>query len=134
MPAPAAYRDLCRGCLWLGLTAYGGPAMVGYVREVVVERRRWVGAKEFVDGLALCRVVPGAALTQVISCVGLLLRGRAGAATARFIFPCALRVLIVSALCEQKLSRRDSRISIQEKVMTVRWPSPPPCNPHRARP
>lgn len=103
MPAPAAYRNLCRACLWLGLTAYGGPAMVGYDREVMVERRRWVGAKDFAEGLALCRVVPGAALTHVISCVGLLLRGRAGAATARFIFPCALRVLIVSALCERQV-------------------------------
>ena len=86
--------------LWLGLTAYGGPAMVGYVRDVVVERRRWVGAKEFVEGLALCQVVPGATLTQVISYVGLLLRGPAGAAAAAtcFILPGALIVLAISAL------------------------------------
>lgn len=100
MAAPVSYRDLCKACLWLGLTAYGGPAMVGYVREVVVERRRWVGAKEFADGLALCQLIPGATLTQVISYVGLLLRGPAGAAAAAacFIFPGALLVLVLSAL------------------------------------
>lgn len=39
--APISYRDLCKAFLWLGLTAYGGPAMVGHVWDVVVERRRW---------------------------------------------------------------------------------------------
>ena len=100
MPAKVSYKDLCKVSLWLGLTAYGGPAMVGYVRDVVVERRRWVGAKQFAEGLALCQVVPGATLTQVISYVGLLLRGPAGAAAAAtcFILPGALIVLAISAL------------------------------------
>lgn len=99
MPARVSYMDLCRACLWLGLTAYGGPAMVGYVRDVMVERRRWVDAKEFAEGLALAQLVPGATLTQVVAYVGLLLRGPAGAAAAEacFIFPGALLVLIISA-------------------------------------
>ena len=29
MPAQVSYKELCKACLWLGLTAYGGPAMVG---------------------------------------------------------------------------------------------------------
>ena len=100
MAAQVSYKDLCKACTWLGLTAYGGPAMMGYVRDVMVERRRWVSAKEFAEGLALCQLVPGATLTQVISYVGLLLRGPAGAAVAAacFIFPGALLVLIISAL------------------------------------
>ena len=99
MSARVSYRDLCKACLWLGLTAYGGPAMVGYVREVMVEQRRWVEAKEFNEGLALCQIVPGATLTQVISYVGLLLRGPAGAAAAAacFVLPGALIVLLLSA-------------------------------------
>ncbi len=102
MPPSTAvsYRDLCKACLRLGLTAYGGPAMVGYIRDVMVERRRWIGAKEFADGLALCQLIPGATLTQVISYVGLMLRGPAGAAVAAacFIFPGAVLVLTLSAL------------------------------------
>lgn len=100
LPAPVSYRDLCKACLFLGVTAYGGPAMVGYVRDVVVERRRWVAPKEFAEGVALCQVIPGATLTQVISYVGLLLRGPAGAAAAAasFILPGALIVLAVSTL------------------------------------
>jgi len=98
--APISYWDLCRACALLGLTSYGGPAMVGHVRDVVVERRRWVGPKEFEEGLALCQTIPGATLTQMVSYVGLLLRGPAGAAAAAtcFILPGALLVLILSAL------------------------------------
>jgi len=100
MPAQVSYKELCKACLWLGLTAYGGPAMVGYVREVMVERRRWVEPERFKEGLALCQIVPGATLTQVISYVGLLLKGPAGAGVAAvcFILPGALIVLGVSVL------------------------------------
>ena len=100
MAAKVSYRDLCKACLWLGLTSYGGPAMVAYVRDVMVERRRWIGAKEFAEGLALCQLIPGATLTQVVSYVGLMLRGPAGAAAAAacFIAPGAVLVLILSAL------------------------------------
>ena len=100
MAVRVTYRDLIKACLWLGLTAYGGPAMVGYVREVMVERRRWVEPERFKEGLALCQIVPGATLTQVISYVGLLLKGPAGAGVAAvcFILPGALIVLGVSVL------------------------------------
>jgi chromate transporter len=74
--------------------------MVGYVREVMVERRRWIEAKDFAEGLALCQFIPGATLTQVVSYVGLVLRGPAGAAlaAASFVAPGAILVLILSAL------------------------------------
>jgi len=100
MSTPISWGELCRACLMLGLTSYGGPAMVGYVREVMVERRRWVGAKDFAEGLALCQTIPGATLTQVVSFIGFLLRGPAGAAAAAacFILPGALLVLMLSAL------------------------------------
>jgi chromate transporter len=95
-----AYRDLAKACLWLGLTCYGGPAMVGYVREVMVDRRRWLRPAEFSEGLALSQLVPGATLTQVVTYAGLVLRGPAGAALAAtcFILPGMLMVLGVSAL------------------------------------
>ena len=97
---PVTPWDLSKACLWLGLTCYGGPAMVGYVREVIVERRRWLKPNEFAEGLALSQIVPGATLTQVVTYAGLVVRGPAGAALAAtcFILPGALIVLGVSAL------------------------------------
>ena len=74
--------------------------MVGYVREVIVERRRWIRPAEFSEGLALSQIIPGATLTQVISYVGLVVKGPAGAGVSAicFILPGALIVLGVSAL------------------------------------
>ncbi|HWU38326.1 MAG TPA: chromate transporter, partial [Candidatus Acidoferrum sp.] len=74
--------------------------MVGYVRDVMVERRRWLGPEAFAEGLALCQFLPGATLTQVVSYVGLRLHGPAGAAVAAacFILPGFILVLIISAL------------------------------------
>jgi chromate transporter len=97
---PVTSWDLSKACLWLGLTSYGGPAMVGYVREVMVERRRWLRPNEFAEGLALSQIVPGATLTQVVTYAGLVVRGPAGAALAAtcFVLPGALIVLGVSAL------------------------------------
>jgi chromate transporter len=100
MATPISWWALCRACLVLGLTSYGGPAMVGYVWEVMVDRRGWLKPKDFAEGLALCQAIPGATLTQVVSYVGLFLRGPAGAAAAAacFILPGAVLVLILSAL------------------------------------
>lgn len=97
---PVTYWDLATACLWLGLTCYGGPAMVGYVRDVIVERRRWLRSEQFAEGLALSQLVPGATLTQAVTYVGLALRGPAGAAVAAvaFVLPGTVIVLAVSAL------------------------------------
>jgi chromate transporter len=74
--------------------------MVGYVGEVMIERRHWISREEFTEALALCQLVPGATLTQVVCYVGLVLRGPAGSAAAAgcFIFPGAALVLILAAL------------------------------------
>ena len=68
--------------LKLGTTAFGGPAMVSYIRRMTVERKRWLDDKTFADGVALCQTIPGATAMQVAAYVGLRARGLAGAAAA----------------------------------------------------
>jgi chromate transporter len=70
--------------LRLGLTAFGGPSMVAYIRKLAVERRNWLNKGEFSDGVALCQMIPGATAMQTAAYVGLRLRGVLGAA-ATFI-------------------------------------------------
>jgi chromate transporter len=70
--------------LRLGITAFGGPSMVVYIRKLAVERKGWLGAKEFSEGVAFCQMVPGATAMQAAAYVGLRVRGIAGAA-ATFI-------------------------------------------------
>jgi len=72
--------QLFRSFLRLGVTAFGGPTMVAYIRRLAVERRAWLTAGAFDDGVALCQVIPGATAMQTAAYVGLRARGVAGAA------------------------------------------------------
>jgi chromate transporter len=66
--------------LRLGITAFGGPAMIAYIRRATVEQKNWLDADSFNDGVALCQMIPGATAMQVTAYIGLKKRGIAGAA------------------------------------------------------
>lgn len=65
--------------LRLGATAFGGPAMVVYIKELSVRREGWLDDKTFDEGVALCQSIPGATAIQTAAYVGLKSRGVAGA-------------------------------------------------------
>jgi chromate transporter len=81
-PNPPSLRQLFLDFLRLGATAFGGPSMVVYIRKLAVERRGWLGGKEFSEGVAFCQMIPGATAMQTAAYVGLRKRGIAGAAAA----------------------------------------------------
>ncbi len=89
--------------LRLGASAFGGPAMVAYIREMAVARKGWLDARTFDDGVALCQAVPGATAMQTAAYVGLRLRGVAGAATAfvGFALPAFGLMLVLSAVYQR---------------------------------
>lgn len=68
--------------LRLGLTAFGGPAMVPYIRAMAVDRERWVSEQSFSLGMAMTQLIPGATAMQIAAYVGLRSRGGPGALTA----------------------------------------------------
>ncbi len=68
--------------LRLGLTAFGGPAMVAYIRELTVKRRRWLSDESFHHGVGVCQSIPGATAMQAAAYVGLRVGGPAGAVAA----------------------------------------------------
>ena len=50
----------------LGLIGFGGPpAHVALLRELIVERRGWIEAREFEDANAACQLLPGPGSTQL---------------------------------------------------------------------
>ncbi|ACD66742.1 MAG TPA: chromate transporter [Sulfurihydrogenibium sp.] len=61
----------------LGLTAYGGPAMVAYIRNLAVEKK-WLDNEAFQESLAIVQTIPGATAIQVAGFVGLITRGILG--------------------------------------------------------
>ncbi|MCX6004532.1 MAG: chromate efflux transporter [Chloroflexi bacterium] len=89
--------------LKLGATAFGGPAMIAYIRRMVVEHKKWMDDASFRDGVAFCQMVPGATAMQSAAYVGLRVRGVSGAAASfiGFGLPAFLVMMILSALYVQ---------------------------------
>jgi chromate transporter len=86
--------------LKLGATAYGGPAMIGQIKETVVRKCGWLTEEEFLQGVALCQLIPGATFVQLSTYIGYRLRGIWGAficATA-FVIPAFILLVILSAI------------------------------------
>lgn len=86
--------------LRLGLTSFGGPiAHLGYFRDELVARRKWLDEDAYADLVALCQFLPGPASSQVGFALGLRRAGFAGAAAAwaGFTLPSAA-ALVVFAL------------------------------------
>lgn len=55
----------------LGLTAFGGPAMVAYIRDLAIKKNHWLSEESFKQGVAICQIIPGATAMQVAAYVGL---------------------------------------------------------------
>ncbi len=86
--------------LKLGATAYGGPAMISQIKDAAVNRYGWVKEGEFMRGAALCQLIPGATMVQIVTYVGYRVRGMLGALTASvaFVLPAFIALLVLSAI------------------------------------
>lgn len=91
-PPPSVFLTFLR----LGLTAFGGPAMVSYIRDLAVKRKQWLSQATFEDGTALCQSIPGATAMQAAAYVGLRASGPLGALTAFVGFGLPAFVLMVA--------------------------------------
>ena len=83
----------------LGLTAFGGPAMVAYIRELAIKKNHWLSEESFKQGVAICQVIPGATAMQVAAYVGLRSGGPFGAIMAYvgFGLPAFLLMVVLAA-------------------------------------
>lgn len=59
------WKEIASGFLKLGLTAYGGPAIMGLMQAELQEKRQWIPKERFVEGLSLVNMLPGAGATQL---------------------------------------------------------------------
>ncbi|MBP9950866.1 MAG: chromate efflux transporter [Cypionkella sp.] len=83
--------------LKLGLTSFGGPiAHLGYLRDELVTRRKWIDEAGYADLVALCQFLPGPASSQTGFALGLLRGGPLGAlaAWAAFTLPSAILMVL----------------------------------------
>ncbi|MFD9865505.1 chromate efflux transporter [Streptomyces alboflavus] len=85
----------------IGCVGFGGPPThVALLRKLCVERRGWVSAAEFEDGVAATNLLPGPASTQLAVLSAWRLRGTAGAVVGglAFIVPGLVLILALAAL------------------------------------
>lgn len=88
--------EVFRTFLKLGLTSFGGPiAHLGYFRDEIVLRRRWMGESAYADLVALCQFLPGPASSQVGFALGLWRAGPLGALAAWLGFTLPSAFLLV---------------------------------------
>jgi chromate transporter len=97
VPLATVLREWGRiGCIGFG----GPPTHIKLLRELCVERRKWLDAREFEDAIAACNLLPGPASTQLAIFCAWRVRGRPGALAggAAFIVPGLVVILALSAL------------------------------------
>jgi len=92
-------REQCRTFFWIGLTSYGGPAIVAQIRRVTVLKKKWLSEAEFEESLAFCQTLPGPIACQTAAHIGWRLHGGLGAFLALVFYdlPAFLLMLALSA-------------------------------------
>jgi chromate transporter len=80
-PRPVSLPRLFIVCLQIGLFSFGG-GLTGWMYQEVVVRRRWMSEDDFLSGLALCQVMPGINVSNLVVYIGQRLRGALGSCVA----------------------------------------------------
>ncbi|HZG37086.1 MAG TPA: chromate efflux transporter, partial [Nodosilinea sp.] len=96
---PARLKELAQLFFKLGLIGFGGPqAHIAMIHDEAVMRRGWLQEEQFLEGVAICEMLPGPASTQTGIYTGYLRAGQLGALVAGvcFILPAFLIVLTLS--------------------------------------
>ena len=88
---------------FIGMTSFGG-GLTAYIRRLVVNQKGWLTDDEFLPGLGLVQLLPGANVVGLSVYIGNHLRGPIGAIvalttiiTAPFLMVCALGFLYFQA-------------------------------------
>lgn len=97
---------LCGTLFWVfakigAFTLGGGYAMLPLIERDVVDRRRWINRKEFLDLVAVAQSAPGILAINMAIFVGYKLKGAPGAAFAALgaAAPSFLIILLIAVFC-----------------------------------
>jgi chromate transporter len=97
VPVPLA--EATRVWWRIGWLSFGGPtAQIALLHRMVVDERRWLAEREFLDALGFCMLLPGPEAMQLATYAGWRLHGVRGGLIAGglFVVPGALVVLALS--------------------------------------
>ena len=100
-PGRVSLGVIAREWTRIGVTGFGGPpAHIALLRELVVDRKGWMDAREFQDANAACGLLPGPASTQLSLFCAYRVAGPAGVIVGGlgFIAPAIILILALSLL------------------------------------
>ena len=80
-PERVPLRSIFRVFFMIGASSFGG-GLIAWVHRETCVKRRWLTNEQFLPGMALAQVLPGANVTNLAVYVGQKLRGPPGAAIA----------------------------------------------------
>jgi chromate transporter len=89
-PRKISLLRLARVALWLGIAGFGGGfAIVQQLKRIVVEKERWLSEEAFLEFFAVASALPGTPATNLLTIIGVRLRGLVGGilAAALFLLP-----------------------------------------------
>ena len=73
--------------LKLGLTSFGGPTgQISMMYEELVEKRKWIPEKKFLNALNFSMLLPGPEAQQLATYLGWYLHGRLGGLISGILF------------------------------------------------
>ncbi|MFC6766375.1 chromate efflux transporter [Natrinema soli] len=96
--SPAKLVEIARYFLFIGIVGFGGPLVhIAMMEDDLVgdDSRGWTDESIFMEGLAICNMLPGPASTQLGIFMGWIRAGNPGAIVAGFFFMLPTFVLVV---------------------------------------
>src|SRR3954466_7026738 len=97
MEATYKLKDLFLYFLKLGAIGFGGPvALVGYMHNDLVEKRKWINEEDYKEGLALAQLAPGPLAAQLAIYIGYVDYKILGATLAGLAFVLPSFIMVVA--------------------------------------
>lgn len=96
--SPAKLVEIARYFLFIGIVGFGGPLVhIAMMEDDLVgeDSRGWTDESIFMEGLAICNMLPGPASTQLGIFMGWIRAGNPGALVAGFFFMLPTFILVV---------------------------------------
>ena len=98
-PRLVSLFEIAKTFLHIGLVSYSLAAL-GEAKKSLVDKKNWLTDEEYLNGLALSQLLPGAPSVNLNTYIGYFLRGFPGAVVASifFVIPCFVAMVVLAHL------------------------------------
>ncbi|TGE32118.1 chromate efflux transporter [Desulfosporosinus sp. Sb-LF] len=98
-PRLVSLLEIAKTFLHIGFVSYSLAAL-GEAKKALVDKKNWMTDEEYLNGLALSQLLPGAPTVNLNTYIGYFLRGFPGALVASifFVIPCFLLMVVLAHL------------------------------------